>query len=72
MVIQVRRRLINAARNFRENGVIPPGVDNPEWYGFRSVSGTLPKGSSWVEGFGEWMAGRSNVVPEVNLEVTER
>ena len=72
MVIQVRRRLVQAAKDLRDNGTIPPGVDNPEWYGFRSVSGTLPKGDSWVEGFGEWMAGRSNKVPTVELHVTER
>jgi phthalate 4,5-dioxygenase oxygenase subunit len=69
-VIQVRRRLVQAAKDLRENGTTPPGVDNPEWYGFRSVSGTLPKGHSWVEGFGEWMAGRSNQVPTVELHVT--
>ena len=72
MVIQVRRRLIQAARDLRDHGTIPPGVDNPEWYRFRSASGTLPKGDSWVEGFAEWMAGRSNEVPEVKLRVTDR
>jgi len=32
MVIQTRRRLIHAALDFKERGVIPPGVDNPEVY----------------------------------------
>ena len=72
MVIQVHRRLIRAAAELRDHGTIPPGVDNPEWYDYRSASGTLPKGESWLDGFGDWIYGRSNVVPEVNLRVTER
>jgi len=72
MVIQVRRRLIQAAKELRDNGTIPPGVANPEWYRYRSVSGTLPKGESWVDGFGDWMAMRSNEVPAVELHIAER
>jgi hypothetical protein len=29
MLIQVRRRLINAAKALRDSGVTPPGVDDP-------------------------------------------
>jgi hypothetical protein len=47
-------------------------VDNPKWYDYRSASGTLPERVSWLDGFGDWIYGRSNVVPEVNLRVTER
>jgi hypothetical protein len=72
MVIQVRRRLIQAAKELRDNGTIPPGVANPEWYRYRSVSGTLPKGASWITGFGDWMATRSNEVPAVELHIAER
>jgi phenylpropionate dioxygenase-like ring-hydroxylating dioxygenase large terminal subunit len=72
MLIQVRRRLIRAAEALRDHGTIPPGVDNPEWYTIRSASGTLPKGESWFEGFGDWLNARSNTVPEVNLRVPER
>jgi len=72
MVIQVRRRLIQAAKDLRDNGTIPPGVANPEWYRYRSVSGTLPKGESWLEGLGDWIWTRTNEVPTVELHVAER
>ena len=32
MVIQTRRRLIEAALDLKERGVVPPGVDDPELY----------------------------------------
>jgi phthalate 4,5-dioxygenase oxygenase subunit len=32
MVIQTRRRLIQAALDLQERGIVPPGVDNPEIY----------------------------------------
>ena len=72
MLIQVRRRLIRAAQALRDHGTVPPGVDNPDWYRIRSGSGTLPKGESWLEGFGDWLNGRSNEVPETNLRYAER
>jgi phthalate 4,5-dioxygenase oxygenase subunit len=49
MVIQVRRRLINAARALAERGVTPSGVDNPECYQVRSGGVFLPSGTDWVE-----------------------
>jgi phenylpropionate dioxygenase-like ring-hydroxylating dioxygenase large terminal subunit len=49
MVIQVRRRLINAAKAFAERGVTPSGVDNPEFYQVRSGGVFLPQGADWVD-----------------------
>jgi nitrite reductase/ring-hydroxylating ferredoxin subunit len=49
MIIRTRRRLINAARAFAE-GVVPPGVDNPEVYRQRSGGVLLPRGVDWWEG----------------------
>jgi nitrite reductase/ring-hydroxylating ferredoxin subunit len=49
MVIQVRRRLINAARALVERGITPSGVDNPEFYQVRSGGVFLPTGTDWVE-----------------------
>jgi hypothetical protein len=43
MIIRTRRRLIEAARDFVEHGVTPPGVDNPEIYGQRSGEIILPR-----------------------------
>ena len=43
MIIRVRRRLLNAARELREKGTIPPGVDQPELYRQRSGWAMVPK-----------------------------
>jgi hypothetical protein len=45
----VRRRLIAAARELRESGVIPPGVDQPEAYRQRSGGVILDEAADWVE-----------------------
>ncbi|MGH2366185.1 MAG: Rieske 2Fe-2S domain-containing protein [Chloroflexota bacterium] len=47
MVIEVRRRLIRAARALAELGEAPPGVDAPEAYAVRSGGIFLPKGADW-------------------------
>ena len=43
MVIRTRRRLINSAKAYRDQGTIPPGVDKPELYRMRSGGALLPK-----------------------------
>jgi len=48
-IIQVRRRLMNAARALRDRGTPAPGRD-PESFHVRSASVVLPPGASWVEG----------------------
>jgi hypothetical protein len=42
MVIRIRRRLLEAARALREDGTVPPGVDEPEVYRQRSGWVILP------------------------------
>ena len=69
MIIRVRRRLIRAARELRDLGVTPPGVDNPEWYRVRTTSATLPKGADWLDQLEEWLNARSNEIPEAKLRV---
>jgi hypothetical protein len=49
MVIRTRRRLINAARALREQGVTPPGVDDPAVYRYRSGGVILPRSTDWLE-----------------------
>ncbi len=53
MIIRTRRRLINAARAFADEGTTPPGVDHPEFYAQRSGGVLLPKGTNWVEATSE-------------------
>jgi phthalate 4,5-dioxygenase oxygenase subunit len=47
LIIRTRRRLINAAKALRDQGVVPPGVDNPEVYSIRSGGVVLPRGADW-------------------------
>jgi phenylpropionate dioxygenase-like ring-hydroxylating dioxygenase large terminal subunit len=49
MVIQVRRRLLNAVKAHMERGITPPGVDDPGVYQVRSGGVYLPDGADWVE-----------------------
>lgn len=69
MIIQVRRRLIRAARALDDHGAAPPGVDNPEWYRVRTTSATLPHGVSWLDALGDWLNARSNEIPDVRLKI---
>ena len=43
MIIRTRRRLLEAAKAFANQGVVPPGVDNPAMYGQRSGEIILPR-----------------------------
>jgi phthalate 4,5-dioxygenase oxygenase subunit len=49
MVIRTRRRLINAAKAFRDKGVVPPGVNEPAVYGQRGGGLFLPEDADWWE-----------------------
>ena len=48
-IIQVRRRLLDAARALRERGTEPPGLD-PASMLVRSASAVLPPGADWIDG----------------------
>jgi nitrite reductase/ring-hydroxylating ferredoxin subunit len=50
MIIRTRRRIVSAAKALRDEGVVPPGVDNPEVYGTRSGGVILPRSVDWLEG----------------------
>jgi len=47
LIIRTRRRMIAAARALQEQGVMPPGVDNPELYRQRSGGVLLPREVNW-------------------------
>jgi hypothetical protein len=49
MVIRTRRRAINAARALKDQGSIPPGVDDPTVYCHRSGGVILPREANWLE-----------------------
>jgi phthalate 4,5-dioxygenase oxygenase subunit len=64
MVIRTRRRLINAARDLEAKGTIPPGVDNPEVYRYRSGGVILPRNVDWREGTRELQKAFVDRTPE--------
>ena len=48
MIIRVRRRLMMAAHALAEQGLTPPGVDDPEVFGARAGGVFLPRQAEWL------------------------
>jgi phthalate 4,5-dioxygenase oxygenase subunit len=53
LIIRTRRKLIKVAKDFRDHGVLPPGVDNPELYHMRSGEFLLPRNVDWWQALQE-------------------
>jgi len=66
VIMAVRRRLIEAARALDEEGVPPPGADQPEAFFVRSAICNLPVELNWVEASKDLVAAGLGV-PAVNL-----
>jgi phthalate 4,5-dioxygenase len=49
MVIRTRQRILRAIDGLHEQGVTPPGVDDPAVYAVRSGSVFLPEGADWLK-----------------------
>jgi phthalate 4,5-dioxygenase oxygenase subunit len=49
MVIRVRRRLLMAARALAEQGLTPPGVDDPQVFAARAGGVFLQRDADWLE-----------------------
>jgi hypothetical protein len=49
LIIKTRRRMLAAVRAHRDQGVIPPGVDEPQIYAQRSGGVVLPRSADWWE-----------------------
>jgi hypothetical protein len=47
LIIRTRRRLLQAAKALRDEGILPPGVDEPELYAQRSGGVILPRAADW-------------------------
>ena len=61
-IIATRRALMRAARNLRERGVTPPGVENPDMYQVRGAAMEIRRGTPWFEASQDLR----KVVPGVN------
>jgi len=53
LIIRARRRLMAAARALSEQGITPPGVDQPEVYRQRSGGVVLPRDVDWWQSTAE-------------------
>jgi hypothetical protein len=49
VIIRVRRRLLMAARALAEQGVTPPGLDDPDVFGAPAGGVFLPQDADWLE-----------------------
>ena len=49
MIIRARRRLLTSARDLRDKGTVPAGVDNPGLYRMRSGGALLPRGVNGLD-----------------------
>jgi nitrite reductase/ring-hydroxylating ferredoxin subunit len=49
MIIRARRKLIGAAKELRDRGTIPVGVDNPGLYRMRAGGALLPRGVNGLQ-----------------------
>jgi phthalate 4,5-dioxygenase len=47
LIIRTRRKLLKTAKDLRDKGILPPGVDNPEVYHMRSGEFVLPRSVDW-------------------------
>ncbi|MSQ11010.1 MAG: hypothetical protein EXR52_08445 [Dehalococcoidia bacterium] len=49
MIIRTRKRLIDAAKAFRDYGVLPECLDKPETLALRTGGAVLPRTANWIE-----------------------
>ena len=54
MVIAVRRQLLRAVKNLRDNGTLPPNVDDVSLDRVRHATVILPKGADWIKETEPW------------------
>jgi phthalate 4,5-dioxygenase len=64
MVIRTRRRVIGAARALRDAGTVPPGVDSPGVYRYRSGGVILPRDGDWLDATKELRQAFAQRAPE--------
>jgi phenylpropionate dioxygenase-like ring-hydroxylating dioxygenase large terminal subunit len=63
MIIATRRKLLQAAKQLRDNGIMPPASTNPKLYRVRSCSAVLPTAADWREALADWHFARTTSLP---------
>jgi phthalate 4,5-dioxygenase len=69
MIIRVRRRLLMAAHALVEQGLTPPGVDDPDVFAARAGGVFLPADAEWLEATEDLRRGFVNH-PELDAKIT--
>jgi len=72
MIIATRRRLIKAAKQLRDSGVMPPASQSSWAYRVRSCSTVLPTKVDWKEALKEWHCALTDRVPSEALSAEVR
>ena len=67
-VIRVRRRMIRAVEALRDRAVVPPGVEQPEFYKVRSCQAILPANVDWRVALDDWHNARITEHPTGGLQ----
>ena len=49
-IVKARRMLLRSARELRERGTIPPGIQDPGVYAVRGANTVVPDTTDWVQG----------------------
>jgi hypothetical protein len=58
-IIRVRRRLLEATKALRDQGTLPPGVEDASVYTVRSCLTVLPPEANWLEALADWHNART-------------
>ena len=67
MIILTRRRLIQAAKRLRDEGIRPPASRESWLYRARSCSAVVPSELSWKEALADWHFARTKLLPSESL-----
>ena len=62
MIIQCRRKLINAAKSYRDNGILPSNVDNPDLFYMYSGGAIVPSDVSGLDYCGDILFARTETL----------
>jgi phthalate 4,5-dioxygenase len=69
MIVQTRRRMLRALTAFKEQGTVPPGVDDPSLYlGARSGQFRAPRSEDWLSTYRTKLAGATRATSLVPAE----
>ena len=63
-IIAFRRAMLHAVKAYRDQGVLPPNVEDPTLYRARGFSAMLPKDVDWVSISEPWRQAFADPVPE--------